>query len=320
MNTTRRDQILAGLCILLAGAYFPGAGAEVVYQEDWEGGADGLSVTSPPYNWTPDGGDNAGVSDDTPFGPATLAFDGDTANTSGNVNFWHDVPSPLDGESNYVLTAQAWVGRATAPETAGSGAGRAYVGLRNSDSGDYVVMFWQGAQGTTTPNEWRFITWIDGSSSQFSFTSGAGTNEIVDLTVRLDLVAGMAYGVLEHSGGTETNSKAIDASFLAGMNTVALFSDILNGSPQEGALKVDNILVERSLADVSYTEVEMDDALVLHFQSGTGERYRLQALSSPTTESWADTGLTVDGNGYEMVILEPPTPGIQKLYRLERVD
>ena len=310
MNSRTRTGIVAVLGVWLILPAWQGVRAEVFFQEDWEGGADGLSVTNPPYNWTPDGGDNASVSDDTPF--PTLAFDGDTGNTSGNVNFWKSIPSPLAGDSNYVLTAQAWLHPAGTWD--GTGAARGGIRLKDGSGNNSAAINWNLTQ-------WKFDTLIDGVYHQAFYPVGAGTNEIVDVTIRLDLVAEEATATLAYGGGTLDITKDFGASFLETIERIEFWSDPGNGSwPPGGALKVDNIQIGRTLADVPFTEVAMDDAAALWFQSGFGEHYRLQALSSPTDESWTDTGLTVVGTGYDMLVLDADTGGAQKLYRLERAD
>ena len=289
---------------------------EVLLVEGWDGGTAGNSITAPPYAWMPDGGDDASVSRTTVFGPS-LAFDGDTANTSGNVNFFRGVPSISTGESWHVLSCQAYVQSASAPETAGTGAGRASVGFRNAANGEYIVMYWQGAEGATTPNEWRFSHSIGGGWVQSAFPAGVGADRIVGLSVRLDAPAGAAHGTLVHPGGSQTLSFDVDPGVLMGMDQVMLFSDPLNGSwPPRGALQVDNLMVTRGRPEPLITQIAVAEAAEIAFDSAPGTRYRLQCSTNPAASGWQDTDTIVVGDGGPRTVLDGAGFHLQKLYRL----
>ena len=223
---------LATLVLVMAAAALL-ARAELLYMEDWEAGSSGTSVTAAPYNWTPIGGVDASVSDGTPF--ATLAFDGDTGNTSGNVNFEKLVPSPVSGDDNYVLTAQAWVHPAVTWD--GIGAARGGIVLKDDAGSNSAALTWNYTG-------WKFDTWINGVYHQAFYDAGIGTDEIVDVTLRLNLFAEEATATLAYSGGTSNITKNFDASYMQAIDRIRIWSDPGNGSwPPDGALKVDNIEV-----------------------------------------------------------------------------
>ena len=209
------------------------ARAELLFMEDWEAGSSGTSVTNAPYNWTPSGSANASVSDDTPF--ATLAFDGDTGSTSGNVTFFKSVPSPVSGDDNYVLTSQAWVNPALTWD--GIGAARGGIILKDGTGANSAAMTWNYTG-------WKYDTWINGVYHQAFYAEGIGTDEIVDVTLRLDLVAEEATATLAYSGGTSNITKNFGALYMETIDRVQIWSDPGNGSwPPDGAMKVDNIAV-----------------------------------------------------------------------------
>ena len=291
-------------CLFLLAA--PGARAEVLLVEDWEAGSHGDSVTNAPYSWTPDTAYDATVSSSTPF--TTLAFDGDTANTSGNVVFYRGVQSPGAGDTNYVLTVQAWLHPAGTWD--GIGAARGGIIMKDATGANYAAMNWNYTQ-------WKFDTWIDGIYHQAFFAEGLGTNEIVDLTIRLDLVAGEATATLAYSGGTTNITKSFGASYMQTIDRVQIWSDSGNGSwPPDGAVKIDNLRIGRGELGLAFTGMERAADTVLSFQSESGGVYRLQYNSDPPTQAWSNVGYTLEGTGDEMKAYDPTGFSTQKSYRI----
>ena len=207
-----------------------------------------------------------------------------------------------------MLSAQAWLDPAGTWD--GVGAARGGIIVKDGSGANYAALNWNYTQ-------WKFDTWIDGVYHQAFFADGLGTNEIVDVTILLDLVAEEATATLAYSGGTTNITKSFGASFMQTIDRVQIWSDPGNGSwPPDGALKIDNLFIGRGDLGLVFTDIAREAETVFSFQSTSGNVYQLQFSADPEAEGWTDAGYTLHGSGGEMHAYDPAGFSTGRSYRI----
>ena len=140
----------------------------------------------------------------------------------------------------------------------------------------------------------------------FTYTVGAGTidvklNHTIDITVR-DTAFGHTAGdpVPMRNAAAPTQ---IDGMFFAGTRGG---TDYL----------IDDILVERVLPTVAFTNIVVEDVAALEFDSELGGIYDLEYAVEPDTNDYIATGATLTGDGGILNMYDPTGFSTQKTYRI----
>jgi hypothetical protein len=109
------------------------------------------------------------------------------------------------------------------------------------------------------------------------------------------------------------SSSAADAN----TTTMLLLRAQNSGSSPGATMHYDNVLIESiDSSTVTSTNVMVQDAAGISFESRTGEVYRLQVSTNLPDNAWADMGAFVEGNGQTRMLFDPTGPFRQKGYRV----
>lgn len=77
-----------------------------------------------------------------------------------------------------------------------------------------------------------------------------------------------------------------------------------------------DLAVDAPVEPVDHTEVTVDPAIHLRFDSEVGEEYRLEVAPGPLDTNWVWTGVTIRGDGNERQAVDDPGTDGQKTYRI----